>query len=106
MTLRLGLVLAALLLPACSRGGPLVVTDTQTIRTEERQRQQEQTIREAHASGRIDPRHATRLLTALERIQTAQERAYADGILTLREQRRLERQQNRLQRHIDRLAVR
>ena len=105
--LRVGLVLTAIALPACGgRGGPLVVTETQTIRTEERQRAQEQQIREAAAAGRIDPHHAQRLLTALQRIQSAQERAYSDGILTLREQRRLEHQQNRLQRHIDRVAMR
>lgn len=105
--LHVGLVAVVFLLSACGgRGGPLVVTETQTIRTEERQRAQEQQIREAVAAGRIEAGHAQRLLSALQRIQNAQERAYSDGILTLREQRGLEHQQNRLQRHIDRVAMR
>lgn len=75
-----------------------VPTPTGQTRTEQRQRDQETRFQQAIAQGQIDPREAARLTLEMERIQRYQERAYSDGVLTLREQSRLERFQN----HFDR----
>jgi hypothetical protein len=88
--------------PARSRAQETVIQQTSTVRTEQVQVQQQTQIQQGIARGAVEPRYAERLMRALARIQQAQERAYSDGVLTLREQRTLERAQTRLQRHIDR----
>ena len=80
----------------------VVMQATTATRTEQVRVAQEAQIQQGLAAGRIDAREASRLLGALARISRYQDRAFADGLLTLREQRRLERSQQRLQRHIDR----
>lgn len=102
---RLALIVG-LLLAATAAEAQTVIQPTGGTETEQRQRLQEQQVSQGVAAGAIDAREAARLGAALERVQRAQERAYADGVLTLREQRGLERAQVRLQRHIDRALSR
>jgi hypothetical protein len=83
-----------------------VVQPTSQTRTELRQSQQWQDIQNAIAQGRIDPREAARLTRLMDGIQRYQERAYSDGVLSLREQSRLERYQTRLDREVARAATR
>lgn len=83
-----------------------VVQPTGQTRTELRQSQQWQQIQDAVAQGRIDPREAARLTRLMDGVQRYQERCYADGVLTLREQARLERYQTRLDREVARASSR
>ncbi len=94
--------------PAAERPVPPghVVQPTGETRTEIRQREQWQQIQDAIAQGHIDSREAARLTRLMDGIQRYQERAYADGVLTLREQARLERYQTRMDREVLRAASR
>lgn len=92
--------------PSIAQAQDTVIQPTQGTQTEQRQRAQEQQIQQGAARGAIDPGEAARLLGYFGRIQRAQERAYSDGLLTIREQRYLERHQTRLQRDIDRAVSR
>lgn len=83
-----------------------VVQPTAHTRTELRQSQQWQQIQDAIAQGRIDHHEAARLTRLMDGIQRYQERSYADGLLDLREQARLERYQTRLDREVARAASR
>lgn len=96
----LGLTLA-LALPTIA-SAQNVVTPTGQTATEQRQREQETRFQQAIAAGRIDPREAAVLTGYMERIQHYQERAYSDGVLTLREQARLSRYQDRYERMLAR----
>jgi hypothetical protein len=107
MTRTLGLALAFGLMfagTAAAQERPVppgsVVQPTGQTRTELRQSQQWQVMQDAIAAGRIEPREAARLTRLMNGIQQYQERAYADGVLTLREQARLERYQTRLDREL------
>jgi hypothetical protein len=81
-----------------------VVQPTGQTQTELRQSQQWQQIQDAVAQGRIDRAEAARLTRLMDGIQRYQERCYADGVLTLREQARLERYQTRLDREVARAS--
>ncbi len=81
----------ALALPALASAQATVATPTGQTATEQRQRDQETRFQQAIAQGRIDSREAAVLTEQMQRIQQYQERAYADGVLTLREQARLDR---------------
>ena len=96
----------ALALPAIASAQPPVVTPTGQTATEQRQRDQETRFQQAIAAGQIDPREAAVLTGYMQRIQAYQERAYSDGLLTLREQRRLEGFQNRYERLLARALTR
>lgn len=107
MTRTLGIVgfTLALALPALA-SAQTVVTPTGQTTTEQRQRDQETRFQQAVAAGRIDPREAAVLTQQMQRIQTYQERAYSDGVLTLREQARLGRFQDRYERLLARAIAR
>lgn len=90
-TLALTLVLAV---PALA-SAQTIVTPTGQTATEQRQRDQETRFQQAIAQGRIDAREAAILTRQMLAIQQYQERAYSDGVLTLREQARLSRFQDR-----------
>ncbi len=81
-----------------------VVQPTSQTRTELRQSHQWQLIQDAIAQGRIDSREAARLTRLMDGIQRYQERCYSDGVLSLREQARLDRYQTRLDREVARAA--
>ncbi len=107
MTRTLGILgfTLALSLPAIA-SAQTVVTPTGQTATEQRQRDQETRFQQAIAQGRIDPREAAVLTGYMSRIQTYQERAYSDGVLTLREQTRLSRYQDRYERLLARAIAR
>ncbi|MFO0681399.1 MAG: hypothetical protein U0234_05075 [Sandaracinus sp.] len=88
----------ALTLPSLAAAQATVATPTGQTATEQRQRDQETRFQQAITQGRIDAREAAVLTQQMQRIQQYQERAYADGVLTLREQARLERFQDRYER--------
>jgi site-specific DNA-cytosine methylase len=83
-----------------------VMTPTGQTATEQRQRDQETRFQQAIAAGRIAPREAAVLTQQMQRIQHYQERAYADGVLTLREQARLQRFQDRYEQMLARAISR
>jgi hypothetical protein len=83
-----------------------VITPTGQTATEQRQRDQETRFQQAIAQGRIDPREAAVLTQQMARIQQYQERAYSDGVLTLREQARLSRFQDHYERMLARAIAR
>lgn len=83
-----------------------VTTATAETDTEIRQREEESRIAAAARSGLLDPREANHLARAMANLQAYQERAYADGVLTLREQARLARLHTRIDRTITRAIAR
>lgn len=83
-----------------------VTAATADIDTEIRQREEQSRIDAGIRSGVIDAREAVRLTRAMAGLQQYQERAYADGVLTLREQARLARLHARLDRAITRAIAR
>ncbi len=99
-------------LPARPEAAPPARTDgrvtavTADIDTEIRQREEQSRIDAGIRSGVIDAREAVRLTRAMAGLQRYQERAYADGVLTLREQARLARLHTRLDRAITRAIAR
>ncbi len=95
----------ALALPTMA-SAQTVVTPTGQTTTEQRQRDQETRYQQAIAAGRIDAREAAVLNQQMLRIQQYQERAYSDGLLTLREQARLGRFQDRYERLLARAVGR
>jgi hypothetical protein len=99
MTRTLGILgfTLALALPAIA-SAQTVATPTHQTATEQRQREQESRFQQAITAGRIDSREAATLTGYMLRIQQYQERAYSDGVLTLREQARLTRFQDRYDR--------
>jgi hypothetical protein len=100
----LALSLPAIVLPTIGSAQDTVPTPTGQTATEQRQRDQETRFQQAIAAGQIDAREAAVLTDYMHRIQLYQERAYADGLLTLREQRRLESFHNRYERLLARAA--
>lgn len=102
----LGFTLALALPTIASAQAQTVPTPTGQTATEQRQRDQETRFQQAIAQGRIDPREAAVLTEQMQRIQQYQERCYADGVLTLREQARLERFQTRYERLLARAIAR
>ena len=84
----------ALAVPAFA-SAQTVATPTGQTATEQRQRDQETRFQQAIAQGRIDSGEAAILTRQMLAIQQYQERAYSDGVLTLREQTRLSRFQDR-----------
>lgn len=107
MTRTLGIVgfTLALALPAIA-SAQTVVTPTGQTATEQRQRDQETRFQQAIAQGRIDRQEAAVLTGYMQRIQQYQERAYSDGLLTLREQTRLARLHDRYERLLARAIAR
>lgn len=83
-----------------------VTTATAETDTEIRQREEESRIAAATRSGLLDAREANHLARAMANLQAYQERAYADGVLTLREQARLSRLHTRIDRTITRAIAR
>ena len=83
-----------------------VTTATADTDTEIRQREALSRIEAGVRSGVIDARESVRLTRAMAGLQQYQERAYADGVLTLREQARLTRLHTRLDRAITRAISR
>lgn len=83
-----------------------VTASTADIDTEIRQREEQSRIDSGIRSGTIDAREAAGLARAMAGLQAYQERAYADGVLTLREQARLSRLHARIDRGITRSIAR
>jgi hypothetical protein len=83
-----------------------VTAATADIDTEIRQREEQSRIDSGVRSGTIDAREAANLTRAMAGLQAYQERAYADGVLTLREQARLARLHARIDRGITRAIAR
>jgi multidrug efflux pump subunit AcrA (membrane-fusion protein) len=83
-----------------------VVTPTAETDSEIRQREAVARIDAATRTGLIDAGERAHLDRALARLQAYQERCYADGLLTLREQARLARYHARLDRAITRAIAR
>ena len=83
-----------------------VTAATADIDTEIRQREEQSRIDSGLRAGTIDAREAVRLTRAMAGLQAYQERAYADGVLTLREQARLARLHARIDRGITRAISR
>lgn len=75
-----------------------VGTGTQTINN--RQRNQQQRIRRGYRNGSLSGREAVRLQIEQARIRNKERRAKADGVVSLRERARLQRDLNRSSRHI------
>jgi hypothetical protein len=98
------LVLAAPAFASAQR--ETVVTATGQTQTEQRQRDQETRFQQAIAAGQISPREAAVLTQQMHAIQQYQERAYSDGLLTLREQARLSRFHDRYERLLSRAIAR
>jgi hypothetical protein len=83
-----------------------VTSVTADTDSEIRQREELSRIDAGIRSGVIDARESVRLTRAMAGLQQYQERAYADGVLTLREQARLARLHTRLDRAITRAISR
>lgn len=83
-----------------------VITPTAETDSEIRQRDELARIDAAARGGLIDARERAHLERALTRLQAYQERAYADGVLSLREQSRLARYHARIDRAITRAIAR
>jgi len=83
-----------------------VTSATADTDTEIRQREEQRRIDAGIRSGVIEARESVRLTRAMAGLQQYQERAYADGVLTLREQARLARLHTRLDRAITRAISR
>lgn len=79
-----------------------VVAQTQTPRTNVRQKAQRARIAEGRADGDLTKREAAGLNMEQRHIRRSERRAKADGEVTPREKMRLERKQNRASRHIRR----
>lgn len=71
-----------------------------TPRVDQRQANQEQRIDQGVASGELNRREAHRLNHQQNRINRAENRAKADGVVTATERRTLERKQDRASRNI------
>jgi hypothetical protein len=79
-----------------------VQAQSQTPRTDTRQKVQRARIAEGRLDGDLTKREATSLKMEQRHIRRAERRAKADGVVTPREKMRLERKQNRANRHIRR----
>jgi hypothetical protein len=88
--------------PALASAQAVVIAPTQATRTEVRQGMQRGRIAAGVAEGSVGPREARHLARQQRRVERAQRRAERDGVLTLREQARLEHRQDRASRHIAR----
>lgn len=71
-------------------------------RVDQRQARQRQRIEHGVRSGRITPHEARRLIHQQREIRHMERRAIADGVVTTREQQRLEQAQNRASQSIQR----
>lgn len=91
---------------AAARTDGRVTTATAETDSEIRQREEEARIAAATRNGTLDAREAAHLARAMAGLQAYQERAYADGVLTLREQARLSRLHDRIDRTITRAIAR
>ena len=73
-----------------------------TPRADARQERQDQRIDQGEASGELTDREARRLEQQQNHIERSEQRAEADGVVTARERARLERKQDRASRNIHR----
>jgi hypothetical protein len=104
-SLALSLLLVTLALGGCARR-EVVLTSMAETDTEVRGRAEYERISAGVAAGTIDPLEAERLGRTWERIYAYQNRAVSDGVLSLREQRRLARYHARFDRAITRAISR
>ncbi len=81
-------------------GANAVFAGTNDPGIQQREQNQEKRIDQGVASGQLTPREAGRLETKEARIQQNEARMKADGNLTVRERRKLNRQQNQASRAI------
>lgn len=72
-------------------------------RVDARRARQQERINAGMQRGQLNPNEAARLERGQARVNRAEARAEADGVVTPREQRRLERMQNRESRRIERM---
>ena len=87
--------LAAIVLPATAQ-------TTSTPRIDQRQANQERRIQEGVKSGDLTPREAAKLEKGQARIQKMETKAMADGKMTAKERRQIERAQDKQSRAIER----
>jgi hypothetical protein len=90
----IGLISAAAAVPAYAQ--------TSTPGADARQERQQQRIDQGVASGELNRREANRLERQQDRIQGMEEKAKADGMVTMQERKQLNRAQNRASRNIAR----
>ena len=88
-------VLAALSLPAFAQ-------TTSTPRIDQRQANQERRIEAGEKSGQLNQKEAARLEKGQARIQKMENKAVADGKVTAKERRKIERAQDKQSRKIAR----
>lgn len=73
---------------------------TDTPRIDQRQANQEQRVDKGVASGELTKREARRMNRQQNMVNKAEDRAKADGVVTAQEKQRLTKAQNKTSRHI------
>lgn len=79
---------------------PVFAQTTSTPRIDQRQANQERRIEAGEKSGQLNQKEAARLEKGQVRVQKMEDKAVADGKVTARERRKIERAQDKQSRHI------
>lgn len=79
---------------------PVVAGPNDTPGTDRREREQQMRIQEGVASGALTPREAAKLEAEQARIRAKEQAMKADGVVTKQERKELQRDLNRISRHI------
>jgi Tfp pilus assembly protein FimT len=79
---------------------PAMAQTASTPRIDQRQQNQERRIEQGEKSGALNAREAARLERGQTRVQKMEDKAAADGKVTVKERRVIERAQNRQSRRI------